>query len=201
MAWLSVGFGFGVVVVRRRSVAILLVGCQSAAIGMAAVSLSPGRSQEFFTAAAVLIVKAAVLSVLLGAAVLRTREQTRIRSGVNPLMRMALTLVAILAVNLLLPSMPGINPDVQRASIALLCIGGAVFIFRRATILQLVGVLIAENGLALAAISVAGGIPAVIELGALFDVTLVISVAIAFHDRIYLLLGSGDSSLLTELRD
>jgi len=201
VAWVSIALGLGAVVVRRRSVAIILIGCQSTAIGIAAIALAPGRSPEFFLAAAVLIVKAVVLTVLLMAAVLRTREAARIRSDVDPLLRLALTLTAILAANLLIPLMPGVTQDVQRASIALLCIGGAVFMLRRATILQLVGVLVAENGLALAAISIAGGMPAVIELGALFDLTLVISVAIAFHDRIYVLLGSGDSALLTELRD
>jgi len=201
VAWLSIAFGLGTVVVRRRSVSILLIACQSAAIGVAAIVLAPGRSQEFFTAAVVLIVKAVVLTVLLVAAVLRTRESARIRSDVDPLLRLALTLAAILVANLLIPAMPGVTPDIQRASIALLCIGAAVFMLRRATLLQLVGVLVAENGLALAAVSVAGGMPAVVELGALFDLTLVISVAITFHDRIYLLLGSGDSALLTELRD
>lgn len=200
-AWLSIAFGLGTVVVRRRSVAIVLIGCQSAAIGLAALALAPGRSQEFFVAAAILIVKAALLTGLLMAAVLRTRESVRIRSDVDPLLRLALTLAAVLAANLLVPLMPGFTPDVQRASIALLCIGVAVFMLRRATILQLVGVLVAENGLALAAVSIAGGMPAVIELGALFDLTLVISVAIAFHDRIYTLLGAGDSALLSELRD
>lgn len=201
IGWLSIGFGLATVVVRRRSVAILLIGCQSAAIGIAALTLAPGRSPAFFAAAAVLIVKAVVLTILLGAAVRRTRESARVRSDVDPLLRLALTAAAILVANLLIPAMPGVRPDVQRASIALLCIGAVVFILRRATILQLVGVLVAENGLALAAISIAGGMPAVVELGALFDLTLVMSVAIAFHDRIYRLLGSGDSSLLTELRD
>jgi hydrogenase-4 membrane subunit HyfE len=41
----------------------------------------------------------------------------------------------------------------------------------------------------------------VVELGALFDVLLVVAVALAFHDRIYRLLGTGDSALLRELRD
>jgi hydrogenase-4 component E len=74
-------------------------------------------------------------------------------------------------------------------------------ILRRATILQLVGLMVAENGLALAAVSVHGGMPVLIELGALFDLTLLISVAVAFHDRIFMLLGTGDSALLRELHD
>jgi hydrogenase-4 membrane subunit HyfE len=82
-----------------------------------------------------------------------------------------------------------------------ICTGLAAVVLRRATILQLVGLLVAENGLALASISVPGGVPAVIELGALFDAVIVVSVALAFHDRIFHLLRTGDSSLLRELHD
>ena len=59
----------------------------------------------------------------------------------------------------------------------------------------------AENGLSLLAISVPGGLPYVIELGALFDLALVVAVAAAFTRRIYGELGTGDTELLRGLRD
>jgi hydrogenase-4 membrane subunit HyfE len=89
----------------------------------------------------------------------------------------------------------------QQASLAVVCAGLATVLLRRATIIQIIGLLATENGLALAAVAIPGGAPAVIELGALFDVLLVVAVALAFHDRIYRLLGTGDSALLRELRD
>jgi hydrogenase-4 membrane subunit HyfE len=106
----------------------------------------------------------------------------------------------VLTANLLVPDLPGLGQG-QRGAVALVSIGIATVVLRRATILQLVGILVAENGLALAAISVPGGMPVVIDLGALFDLIVVTSVAIVFHRRIYAVLGSGDSALLRELRD
>ena len=50
-------------------------------------------------------------------------------------------------------------------------------------------------------ISVPGGLSYVIELGALFDLALVVTVAAAFTERIHLELGTGDTELLRGLRD
>ena len=59
----------------------------------------------------------------------------------------------------------------------------------------------AENGLSLLAISVPGGLPYVIELGALFDLALVVVVAVVFTRRIHGEFGTGDTELLRGLRD
>jgi hydrogenase-4 membrane subunit HyfE len=72
---------------------------------------------------------------------------------------------------------------------------------RRATLFQALGLLVAENGIALAATAVKGGLPIVIELGAVFDVILIVAVATAFHERIFGEFGTGDTSLLRGLRD
>ena len=49
--------------------------------------------------------------------------------------------------------------------------------------------------------SVPGGLSYVVELGALFDLALVVAVAAAFTRRIYEELGTGDTELLRGLRD
>ncbi len=199
--WTCVALGIGTLVVRRRSVAIALMTVQSGVIGLAAVALAPGRSPDFLVASGVLILKAALLGLLLGYTVSRTRESTPVRASIGPLSRLGIGLSALLGANLLFPPMPFITPAVQQASISLIATGIAVVILRRATILQLVGILVAENGIALAAVALSGGMPIVIEVGALFDLTLVVSVAAAFHARIYAVLGSGNSGLLRDLRD
>jgi hydrogenase-4 membrane subunit HyfE len=60
---------------------------------------------------------------------------------------------------------------------------------------------VAENGLYLAALSVPGGLPVFIELGLVFDLVVVVSVAGAFSAKIHEELGTGDTSLLGSLRD
>jgi hydrogenase-4 membrane subunit HyfE len=199
--WAALGLGVGTVLVRRRSVAIALLALQSMLVSATALVLVPGRSEEFLTAALVLHVKAIFITSLLGLAVSRTREVRPVRAGIDPLVRLGLTLAGVLALNVLIPPVAGLDPTLQQTSLGVLAAGIATVVLRRATILQLVGLLVAENGLALAAVSIHGGLPVLIDLGALFDLTLLISVAVAFHDRIFMLLGTGDSALLRELHD
>jgi hydrogenase-4 membrane subunit HyfE len=65
----------------------------------------------------------------------------------------------------------------------------------------LIGLIVAENGVSLLAISVTGGLSYVIELGALFDLGLIVTVAAAFTRQIHSELGTGNSELLRGLRD
>ena len=201
MLWTALGLGIATVLVRRRSVAIAILALQSLLVSATALALAPGRSEAFFAAALVLLVKAILITALLGLAVSRTREARPVRAGIDPLVRLGITLAGVLTLNMLIPPLAGIDPTLQQASLGVLAAGIATVVLRRATVLQLVGLLVAENGLALAAVSIQGGLPVVIELGALFDLTLLVSVAVAFHDRIYVLLGTGDSALLRELHD
>jgi hydrogenase-4 component E len=68
-------------------------------------------------------------------------------------------------------------------------------------LVQVLGILVAENGVYLLAVSVHGGLPFLVELGVLFDLVLVVTVAVAFTRRIHGELGSGDTNLLRALHD
>ena len=89
----------------------------------------------------------------------------------------------------------------QHAAVALVALGIAIAVVRRAAIFQALGFLVAENGLYLAALVAPGGLPAVIELGLVFDLVVVVVVAAAFSAKIHEQLGTGDTCLLGELRD
>ncbi len=197
----ALGLGIAIVFVRRRSVAIVLVAAQTLLVTASALALAPSRSPAFAIAALVLAVKSVLLTVLLGIAVARSREQRPVSAPLGPLLRLVLTVLLVLAVNVLVPALPGLDAAVQRSSLGLVFAGAAIVVLRRATILQLIGLLVAENGVALAAVTLPGGMPVVIELGALLDLVVVISVALVFHDRIFRLHGSGDSAVLRELHD
>jgi hydrogenase-4 membrane subunit HyfE len=84
---------------------------------------------------------------------------------------------------------------------ALVLVGIAIVIARRPILFQLLGLVVAENGLSLLAVSVPGGLSYVIEFGALFDLALIVTVAAAFAQRIHSDLGTGDTELLRGLRD
>ena len=123
-------------------------------------------------ASIVLAVKAIAIPVLLFAVLRRTREQRLVAPASGPLVRLA-----------------------GAGALALLSVA------RRPALLLLVGLIVAENGLSLLAVSVPGGLPYVIELGALLDLVLVVTVAAAFTHRIHGELGTGDTELLRGLRD
>jgi hydrogenase-4 component E len=83
----------------------------------------------------------------------------------------------------------------------LLGLGVIIAVLRRAAIFQALGFLVAENGLYVAALAAPGGLPAVIEVGLVFDLVVVTAVAAAFSAKIHEHLGTGDTGLLGELRD
>jgi hydrogenase-4 component E len=93
------------------------------------------------------------------------------------------------------------HPWEEHAAVGLVALGLATAIVRRPAIFQALGFLIAENGLYLAALSVAGGLPMFIELGLAFDLVVVVSVAGAFSAKIHGEFGTSDTSLLRRLRD
>ena len=108
--------------------------------------------------------------------------------------------IALAAVSLM-PRLGLGDAGVEHGAVGLVALGIATAVVRRTAIFQALGFLVAENGLYLAALSAPGGVPAFIELGLVFDLVVVVSVAGVFSARIHEVLGSGDTSLLGGLRD
>jgi hydrogenase-4 component E len=193
--------GLAVIVVRRRSVAIALLAAQSLTLGIGALSLAGGRSSDSLVASLVLMTKAIVLPVLLYGLIRRTREQGLIPAAAGPLVRLAGAGSVVLSAVLLVPPLGLGDAHVEHTAVALVLLGIAIVVARRQVLFQLLGLIVAENGLSLLAVSVPGGLSYVIELGALFDLALVVTVAAAFAHRIHSELGTGDTDLLRGLRD
>ncbi|MDA0163739.1 hypothetical protein OM076_25945 [Solirubrobacter ginsenosidimutans] len=201
MSVLVLVFALGVIVVRRRSLAIVLVAAQSLTLGLIALDLAADRSSEFLVASLVLLAKAVALPVLLLLVVRHTREPRLVAAAAGPLVRLAgAAAVALLAV-LLVPPLGLGGAQAEQLSVAVVVVGVSIVIARRPALFQLLGLIVAENGLSLLAISVPGGLPYVVELGALLDLGLVVAVAAAFTRRIHEELGTGDTERLRGLRD
>ena len=111
-----------------------------------------------------------------------------------------MAVVLALGAAALVPSF-GIAATDGDATVALVAIGAAIVLLRRSTLLQALGLIVAENGVAIAATSAHRGLPIVIELGFVFDVIVIVAVAVAVHERIHDEFGSGDTGLLRGLRD
>jgi len=194
------GLGLAIIVVRRRSVGIALLAAQSLALGILALDLASGRSGDYWVAA-VLLGKAAVLPALLYLLIRRTPEARPVAAAAGPMVRLAAAGAVALCAAVLIPPLGLEAPHTEHTAVALVLVGVTIVIARRPILFQLLGLLVAENGLSLLAVSVPGGLSYVIELGALFDLALIVTVAAAFAQRIHSDLGTGDTELLRGLRD
>jgi len=197
--WLLVALGIGVVIVRRRSVAVGLVTLQ--ALILAAVAARDANGGGDLAAAIALGVRAVAFAVLLGVLIARTREPQRVRAGSPPLLRAVAALGLALTLTWLVPEIGLTSRSAERAVLALIAFGIITAATRRATLFQVMGIVLVENGLALAALTLPGISSPAIELGVTIDLTLVALVAAAFHERIFAEFGAGDTAALRTLRD
>lgn len=193
--------GLAIVIARRRTVAVVLVGVQSVALGVYALVHGFGETSALVIGGVLLVGKGILLPVGLAWVVRRTREPRLIAGELAPMTRAtiaaALTLVAVQLV-------PPLGLDSQAAgqgAVALVVLGILIAVLRRSTVLQAVGFLIAENGVYLAALAAPGGLPGIVEIGVLFDLVIVVAVAAAFTTRIHDEFGTGDTTMLESLHD
>jgi hydrogenase-4 membrane subunit HyfE len=194
-----VATGLAVVVVRRRSVAVALVTAQ--ALLLAGVAFTEGTGGDDLGAALALALRAVVLATLFLALVARTREQRPVRAGVAPLARAGVAVVLALALTWLIPTIGLDSRDAERAVLALVAFGLATVATRRTTLHQVLGIVLVENALALAALELPGSASLAIEVGVAVDLLLVSVVAAVFHERIFAEFGAGDATVLRSLRD
>lgn len=199
LAWTLVALGLAVVVVRRRSVAVGLVTAQ--ALLLAGVATADAERLDDVAAALALAVRGIALAALFLAIVARTREPRPVRAGVAPLARAGVAVGLALAFIWLVPSIGLESDQSERAMLALVAFGAVVVATRRATLHQLLGIVLVENGLVLGAIELPGRASLAIELGVALDLTLIAIVAVVFHERIFAEFGSGDTAVLESLRD
>ena len=145
--------------VRRRSLATLLVAAQALLLGVAALSLAGDRPAAFLVAGVILLVRAVALPALLAFTRRRTPEPDLVTPATTVVVRLLVaTVVALVAVASIPPLGLG-DPAAEHGAMALLCLGIAIVVMRRPALLQVLGILVAENGVYLLAISVPGGLP------------------------------------------
>ena len=199
--WVLVISSLAVITVRRRTLAILFVAAQSFGLGLYAITQGSRASTALAVTGTVLIAKALVLPALLIFTVRRARKEQLITTEPPALARLAISIAAALAVEQLIPRFGLTGAGVEHAAVGVLALGILTAVVRRAVLFQALGFLVAENGIYLAGLSLPRGLPVFIELGLVFDLVVIVSVAAAFAAKIHEQLGSGDSSLMEALRD
>lgn len=199
VVWTLVALGLSVLVVRRRSLAVALVTAQ--ALVLVGFSLGEAETSGDVLAALALAVRATVLAGLFLLLVSRTRLTRPVRARIPPLGRAGIAVALALTLTWLVPAIGLSSRDAERGVLALLAFGIATAALRRATLFQIIGIVLVENALALAALHVPGGASVAIELGVALDLILVALVSVVFYERIFVEFGAGDSAVLRALRD
>ena len=120
LVWLLVALGLGVVVVRRRSVAVGLVTAQ--ALVLAGAAALP-RHRRHGLRRSRLAVRAVALGALLLLVVSRTREPRPVRAGIAPLARGGLAVGFALALTWLVPAIGLDSRNAERGVLALIAFG------------------------------------------------------------------------------
>ena len=202
LAWALVALGLGVVVVRRRSIAVGLVTAQ-------ALSWSPSpldqakdarrhrrrRARSALRGARARARCSCSSSRARGRRVRCARASRRSsRAGLAVAVRARADLARA-------ERSASTRATAERAMLALVAFGLVTVATRRATLFQVLGIVLVENGLALAALELPGGASLAIELGVALDLLLVALVAGVFHERIFAEFGAGDTAALRSLRD
>jgi hydrogenase-4 component E len=200
LMWALIALGFGIVVVRRRTTAIALVAVQSLLLGAVALGEAIDSRAALAVAAGALLARAVLLPLLLARIVRNTREPRRVVER-SALSRLVGAVLAVVVAAPLVPTFGLEEPGAENAAVTLVVLGIVIAAVRTPVVLQAVGFLVAENGVYLAGLAVAGGMPGAIELGLLFDLLVVLAVAAAFGSKIHEEFGSSDTGLLRGLRD
>ncbi len=137
------------------------------------VAYSTGRSEIYIVALLTLIVKAAVIPHIFMYIIreIKVKREIELYVNISPSLIMGGLLVVIYYY---LVRSISINTELSNlalsTSMVMLLIGLFVMISRKKAIMQMLGILIMENGLFLGAISLTYGMPLLVELGIFFDV-------------------------------
>ena len=194
LLWALVASGLAVVVVRRRSIVVAIVTAQALALAVAA--LLDAETADDVLAAGALALRAVLLAVLFAGVVARTRERRPVHARVPPLLRAGLGRAARARAHLAHPPIGLDSQNAERAVLSLIAFGIATAGLRRATVLQVLGIVLVENGLALAALELPGETASARRRGRrrLRPHARSPLVAAVFHQRIFGLFGAGDTA-------
>lgn len=164
-----------------------------------------GENQLFISAAFVLLIKVWIIPRTLR----KTMRKVKIENDITPYLSQSLSMVIeailiIISYNIIESIF---NPaqiaykNTLAVSIAVFLIGFFMMINRRRTISQVIGFLIMENGLFFFAISLAYGMPLIVELGVFFDILVVSLILGIFIYKIKESFSSIDTKDLNKLTD
>jgi hydrogenase-4 component E len=138
-----------------------------------------------------------------------TVDRIKVKKEVEPLVSIpgsllicgALTFIAYYISSPIIAQGSAITKNCLAISLAVVLIGFFVIIARRKAMTEIVGLLMMENGLFLAAISLTYGMPMIVEIGIFFDVLVAAIIMGIFAFKINHTFETVDTTFMRRLRD
>jgi hydrogenase-4 component E len=199
---LSVGMvlmAIGVVWTRSLGQALLLFAIQSVMLATAAAcaGLATDSWHVLVGAGLTLTIKAIIAPLLLWKVILRLPTSHDVQASISQRTGILLAIgIALLFARVLDPEPFHTAIGAQRVlptAVTVMAIGMMVMVTNRQALTQVVGFLILENSMALAALTATYGMPLVIELGVFLDLLSVVFVAFIYTSRMHVIFGSVDT--------
>lgn len=202
----------GVLIASTRNIgrAIWLVAAQAIllSVAVAAVGIATGSAHLLLGSIVTLSSRGIVVPLALGhilrGSPVRQERNPYLGPRLSLIAAIAIVFVAVMAIDsaTLGGSFGGsVNaPRALSASVAEVLTGLLIVITRRKGLSIVVGLLVFENGLALTAFSLTYGMPFVVELGATFDLLMVVVVVSVYARRMLTVFGSLSTDQLRNLR-
>jgi hydrogenase-4 component E len=191
---------------RSLGAGLLLFAVQSAMLSAAGLStgLAVDSTHVVVGAGLAFAVKGVITPGLLWALLRRTSVANDVSATISRRASLAFAAVVALVMARSLDSEPfhtAIGAErVLPTAVTVMVIGLQLMITSRQAVAQVIGFLVLENGMALAALTATYGMPLVVEFGVLLDLLLAVAVVFIYTTRMHLIFGSLDTAHFRSLR-
>ncbi|MDB5059958.1 MAG: energy-converting Ni,Fe-hydrogenase subunit HyfE [Chloroflexi bacterium] len=188
----------------ERAIALLVLQSTILAAIATVVAVVSGTAEIYVSVVATLAVKAVLVPFMLFRVLRRVGsvETARMYLGARNATVVALGLV-LLAYALISPTAIAgtlITGSYFPTSVALILVGGLVMVVRRKALIQVIGLIVIENGVYVASMATTHGLPPVVELGIAFDLFVTVLLLATLALRIGVSSETLDTSALRRLR-
>ena len=185
----------------RLGIQILLV--QSIAVAVACVwsGIEAETVHTLIAALLTVVIKAWMIPYALFRVVKRLRDEQETKPILSPNQTsLAAALVLAVTYGVMDQALPGVSRDILSGALALFLIGLLIMITRRQAVLQIIGLIMMENGLYLLGLSMTKGLPLIIEFGVFFDILVAVIVLGILTWRLKLSFQTTDTTVLRKLK-
>ena len=185
----------------RLGIQILLV--QSIAVAAACVwsGIEAETVHTLIAALLTVVIKAWMIPYAPFRVVKRLRDEQETKPILSPNQTsLAAALVLAVTYGVMDQALPGVSRDILSGALALFLIGLLIMITRRQAVLQIIGLIMMENGLYLLGLSMTKGLPLIIEFGVFFDILVAVIVLGILTWRLKLSFQTTDTTVLRKLK-